>query len=122
MSTHPNAPRLRGSSPWGGIDLLTPLGPDAVNVSTPSHGGIWVSPDALARIPEAFRTTAYSPGPWFEEDCDWAIPYAFLGLHEHETDPERRARYEQAARETLEAFHPQAFAALKSENQAPAHG
>lgn len=113
--THPNAPRLRGSSPWGQIDHLTPLGPDAVRVATPGHGGIWVSPDGLARIPAAFRATVYSPGPWFEEDCDWAIPYAFLDLGQHEErDTDLGERMAAAARNTLAMFHPEAAAALKA--------
>ena len=112
MSTHPNAPRLRGSCPWGGIDHLTPLGPDAVSVSTPSHGGIWVSPEGLAKIPAALRETAYSPGPWFEEDCDWAIPYAFLELARYESDLERVQMMRRAALDTLARFHPEAVALL----------
>ena len=34
-------PPCRGSaSPWGAIQTVTPLGPDAVAVSTASHGGL----------------------------------------------------------------------------------
>lgn len=104
-TTHPNAPKLRGSSPWGQIDHLEPLGPDAVSVATPSHGGIWVSPEALARIPERRRATAYSGGGWFEEDCDWCIPYLALRLDQHEPDPERGARFLEAARRTFQQWH-----------------
>ena len=40
-------------------------------------------------IPEPLRETAYSGGGWFEEDCDWCIPYLALGLHRFEADRER---------------------------------
>ena len=93
------------ASPWGSIDSVTPLGPDAVAVSTPSHGGIWVSPAGLERIPEPLRATAYSGGGWFEEDCDWCIPYLALGLHAFEEPAERRDSLRTAARRTLETWH-----------------
>jgi hypothetical protein len=98
-------PREGDASPWGSIDSVTSLGPDAVAVTTPSHGGIWVSPAGLARIPEALRATAYSGGGWFEEDCDWCIPYLALGLHAFEEPAERQDRVRAAARRTLETWH-----------------
>jgi hypothetical protein len=98
-------PREGDASPWGSIDSVTPLGPDAVAVSTPSHGGIWVSPAGLERIPAPLRATAYSGGGWFEEDCDWCIPYLALGLHAFEESAERRDRVRAAARRTLETWH-----------------
>jgi len=98
-------PREGDASPWGLIDSVTPLGPDAVAVTTPSHGGIWVSPAALARIPEPLRATAYSGGGWFEEDCDWCIPYLALGLHAFEAPVERQDHIRAAAQRTLETCH-----------------
>ncbi len=98
-------PREGDPSPWGLIDTATPLGPDAVAVTTPSHGGIWVSPAGLAKIPVPLRGTAYSGGGWFEEDCDWCIPYLALGLHAFEDTPERQAGIRMAARRTFGACH-----------------
>lgn len=98
-------PREGDSSPWGLIDGVTPLGPDAVAVTTPSHGGIWVSPAALERIPQPLRATAYSGGGWFEEDCDWCIPYLALGLHAFEETAERQRDVRMAALRTLQACH-----------------
>ena len=112
-------PREGDSSPWGLIDSVTPLGPDAAAVSTPSHGGIWVSPAGLARIPEPLRATAYSSGGWFEEDCDWCIPYLALGLHAFEEPAGRRDRLRAAARQTLETWH-SAHAALLEPSAASA--
>jgi hypothetical protein len=90
-------------SPWGDIQTVTPLGADAVSVTTASHGGLCVSPAALCRIPEALRRTAFSAGGWFEEDCDWAIPYLALGLHAFEGD--RGAALRMAAVRTVRRWH-----------------
>jgi hypothetical protein len=101
-----NAPPREGdASPWGKIDNVTPLGPEAVSVTTPSHGGIWVTPAALAKIPEPLRTTAYSGGGWFEEDCDWCIPYLALELHRFDGPQDRQDRVLAAARRTLQTYH-----------------
>ena len=101
----PLPPREGDTSPWGRIDGATPLGPEAVFVTTPSHGGIWVTPDALAKIPEPLRATAYSGDGWFEEDCDWCIPYLVLGLHRFDGPRDRQDRVLAAARRTLLTYH-----------------
>ncbi|MBB3892853.1 hypothetical protein GGQ61_003591 [Phenylobacterium haematophilum] len=109
---YPFPPRCGFASPWGAIQTVTPLGPDAVAVSTASHGGLCVSPDALARMPAATRQTAYSANGWFEEDCDWALPYLALGLDAHEDDPVRGPALRAAAERTIRAYHPQHAALL----------
>lgn len=68
------------ASPWGPIQTVTKLADGIVSVTTASHGGICVSPSLLAKMP--VKSTPYSEGGWFEEDCDWALvalcfPYAF---------------------------------------------
>ena len=100
-------PPMAGShSPWGAIDTVTPLGPDAVAVSTPSHGGIVVSPAGLARMPASIQQTKFSQGGWFEEDCDWALPYLALGLDEFEADAAAGAERLAAAMKTVRHWHP----------------
>jgi hypothetical protein len=95
----PFPPVPGGPSPWGPIQTVRSLGPDAVVVTTASHGGIFVSAEGLARVPPALRGTAYSRGGGFEEDCDWAIPYLALGLHAYE--PDRGAATLRAARRAV---------------------
>jgi hypothetical protein len=97
-------PVVGGHSPWGTIQHVHELGPHCVGVETASHGGIWVDAGGLELIPEAFRSTGFSDKGWFEEDCDWAIPYVWLGLAEHE-----RPDHLTAAEGTLQRWHPGAW-------------
>jgi hypothetical protein len=71
-----------------------------------------VSVTALARLPEAIRGTACSSDGWFEEDCDWALPYLALGLDAFEADAARAAEMHQAAVRTVRRWHPQHVALL----------
>jgi hypothetical protein len=91
---------------------VTPLGPDVVGVTTASHGGLRVSLTALARMPEPVRETRYSQVGWFEEDCDWALPYLALGLDAFEGDAARAAEVWAAAVRTVQVYHPQHAALL----------
>jgi len=94
----------RISTPWGFADQVYPLGPDAFSVSTPSHGGIKITSEALARLPVIWRATAYSKGGWFEEDCDWCIPYLALRLDRFEADPARGVKSLESARQTFRTW------------------
>ncbi len=109
---YPFPPTRGSSSPWGPIQTVTPLGPDVVAVTTASHGGLRLSPTALARLPEPIRETRYSQGGWFEEDCDWALPYLALGLDAFEGDAARGAEVWAAAVRTVQGWHPQHAALL----------
>ena len=108
----PFTPCLGSSSPWGPIQTVTPLGPDAVVVTTASHGGLRISQAAFSRLPGAIQRTAYSANGWFEEDCDWALPYLALGLDAHDPDAARAAEVHAAAVRTVQRFHPKHAALL----------
>ena len=60
-------------SPWGAIQEQRPITDDIISVSTASHGGLYVSFEFLEQMPEFMRSTPYSGGNWFEEDCDWSL-------------------------------------------------
>lgn len=109
---YPFPPTPGSSSPWGPIQTVTALGPDVVSVTTASHGGLRVSLTALAQMPAPARQTAYSRDGWFEEDCDWALPYLALGLDAFESDAARAAEVWSAAVRTVERCHPQHAALL----------
>jgi len=72
------APIKGGHSPWGAIQTVREYAPGIFVVSTSGHGGVWVAPELRPKIPPAHRQTPYSSGGWFEEDCDWCIPLAYV--------------------------------------------
>lgn len=53
-------------TPWGNADYFSPLGPGAIQVSTPGHGGVKLSPERNKAIPPALRNS----NGWYEEDVD----------------------------------------------------
>ncbi len=61
------------NTPWGRADYVREIGNGILSVSTPSHGGYYVPPAMVARMPEAARATFCGVSGWFEEDCDWAL-------------------------------------------------
>lgn len=75
----PDAPRRGGCSPWGAVDGVEVLAPDVVFVSTPSHGGAWLSPAAQTRMPAALQPM--HGRTWWEEDCEIWAPLLVFGLH-----------------------------------------
>lgn len=76
---HITAPK---HTPWGAWDYCRQLAPGIFSVGTPSHGGIFVSAEVNKRIPEYAQQSAHNlpgeTGQWYEEDCDWCIPFTFL--------------------------------------------
>jgi len=61
------------NTPWGMADYSRKVADGIWCLSTPSHGGYWVSRERLLQMPPKFRSCAYCPknGQWFEEDCSW---------------------------------------------------
>lgn len=64
------APKAGDSSPWGRIDYARQIADGIVSVGTPSHGGIWLSPQRAAQVDPRWGVGEPS---WLEEDCAWAI-------------------------------------------------
>lgn len=70
-------PVKRGWSPWDTIEHAYEIAPGIVRVSTCSHGGIWLSAQRIAKLPEwALKVgSGYAPKPvWWEEDCECVVP------------------------------------------------
>ena len=66
-----------GQTPWGTADDVHAFAEGIAFVSTPSHGGYYVSPALNARIPAVLRNrqfakSALGGGGWYEEDIEWA--------------------------------------------------
>lgn len=62
-------PQLGGRSPWGRIDHIEKLADGILHVSTPEHGGAWLSQERL----DAMRLDERSADGWYEEDCEMAF-------------------------------------------------
>lgn len=108
-------------TPWGPAQHQVEWAPGIVKVTTPSHGGGFLSIDRYLCIPAEIRDTAYAPPQWYEEDCDWAIPFLYF-YHEimafqtgsegnlaiHDLDRTRQNAVSNVAR-----YHPQKLAILR---------
>jgi len=74
-------------TPWGRADYVRQLSSGVWRVSTPSHGGYYVSAEWLEDMPESLRSWNWGGlRHWFEEDCDWAkVAIAFPHLFDAES-------------------------------------
>jgi len=61
--------RVGDRTPWGTADNVCSVAPGVQSVSTPSHGGIKLSPARNAAVHPAWRNRS----GWYEEDCEVAI-------------------------------------------------
>jgi len=73
--------KVIGSSPWGKIDLATRCLKGVWFVSTPSHGGFWLSEERSSQLPESLiKTNFLKSSTWWEQDCDATKVAKFFGL------------------------------------------
>ena len=70
--THTPAPNY---SVWGQVDQTEEIAAGIWRVHTPSHGGLIVSPERLAAMPDALKCNVYSKGNphAFEEDLECCL-------------------------------------------------
>jgi hypothetical protein len=87
-------PRVGVLSPWGQIDFVEHLTEGVVLVTTPSHGGIWLSEQMQGRLPAPARIA----DRWYEEDLEAWIPlYCFSDeLGDFEAPANIESMYEHA--------------------------
>lgn len=82
-------------TPWGRADFVRDLGQGILAVSTPEHGGIYVPPELLNKIPESRRQYAKRwsrSESWYEEDVAWAcVAEAFPHLFTAEQNKAAKA-------------------------------
>jgi len=71
---HANFDKIR-TSPWGAVQHQTEIIPGMTMVHTAGHGGIHLDRKLYAKMPVYMKTTSYSSGGWYEEDCDWCLPF-----------------------------------------------
>jgi hypothetical protein len=94
------------SSPWGKVQRVDRMAPGIGVVSTASHGGIKLSRERNAAMPDEFR----QPGGWYEEDCEAAMPM-WIFADDLGYDQERKDR----VRGTIIRWFPDEYEALTGE-------
>lgn len=96
-------------TPWGPSQHITEIAPGIVSYSTASHGGIHLSDERIAEMPEPLRAFVPFGGPqrgqgmWLEEDCDWSV--AALAFPQFFKPDEVKA-----AHSTLKGYRPEVYA------------
>ena len=65
------------NSPWGKIQYTNPVADGAVSVGTASHGGVKLDRKRNTMMPVYLRRE----GGWYEEDCEWCLPFVALEQH-----------------------------------------
>jgi hypothetical protein len=112
IANRPSCPR---STPWGRADHIKQVIPGMWWVSTPSHGGFYLSPERLLQMPAwAIATPRWAGlddgpngGPWFEEDCEWCIPVlVFWDEYQVSEKAENQPDTYTNAVDTLKNWHP----------------
>ena len=98
--------RLPENTPWGPIQHKEKLADGIYDIETAGHGGIWIAPGLRHHIPKCknfLDSTA-----WWEEDCDWSIPfYVFADRIKPNMDKERFDFMLDAAKKTIAYWHPE---------------
>ena len=97
-------------SPWGVIDNSYTVAPGITSVSTPSHGGLLLSQERQAAMPDAMKQGLFYQERWYEEDCEWAKVFvtfadeikAYALAHPEDPNSESTFRALQDAPRTLQ--------------------
>ena len=96
---------------WGSPDSAAQLLPGIWEVQTPSHGGIILSDERQAAMPEALRLDGTS----YEEDVDWALVVLAFG-HEFASLPTKGMDLlAQNARASVKVWHPDRYTQFTGE-------
>ena len=65
-------------TPWRSVQNAEELAPGIISYSTASHGGIWIDKKHQQKLEKYTINNWLDPSQWWEEDCDWAIPYVLF--------------------------------------------
>ena len=69
-------------APWGKATNSKLLAPGIVVFVTATHGGIWLSPEKNALVPDHLKETTFLKQGyegWYEQDCDAQIVLTLFG-------------------------------------------
>ncbi len=98
------------NTPWGSADHVTEIAPGIWSVQTPGHGGIYLEPHRAIKIPPALVSLTWlKESQWYEEDCDWCIPFVYFEdtIREHGSERDRAIIEKGIARACLKDVHPE---------------
>ena len=104
---------MRKSTPWGVAQSGEVLAEGIYSYSTSSHGGIWLSAERQKQIAPLNSKNFLHGLEWWEEDCDWVVPYLFFNkeiatfgeAYEFENNTRK-------AQEIVKHCHPECVASL----------
>jgi len=91
------------STPWGSAQTMDIMADGIVGYTTASHGGICL--DIIRQRELNWSDNWLKSAQWWEEDCDWAIPFYFF-RNEIKKD-EYYDRSLQSAINTIKNHHPE---------------
>lgn len=94
-------------TPWGTADYEIPIIDGIVSVGMPSHGGLYLTPELNAHMPVYMRLK----GGWYEEDCDWCMPFVAFeaGILAHGPESAVKAIKDGLHIDTLKNWRPAAY-------------
>jgi hypothetical protein len=106
---------------WGAPDTTREIIPGVVWVTSPSHGGIVLSDERNAAMPDYMRRA----DAVYEEDCNWPLPiYAFDCAAQFAAVLKSGTTAEQImtdAKRTMERWHPAALAQAVKDETSPSY-
>lgn len=109
MQHFANSPRPTESL-WGHVQTAEEVIPGIWIVSTASHGGMVLSDERQAAMPDALRLDS----PSYEEDCNWCLPVLAFEA-EYAASTIGRPSLLQLAHDTARCWHPDRYTAFTGE-------
>ena len=98
-------------SPWGTPEAATQLLPGIWEVQTPSHGGMMLSDERQAAMPDALRNDR----PNYEEDVDWALVVLAFADEFRSSALRFSPHHVDLARQMVRTWHPERYTAHTGE-------
>lgn len=99
------------STIWGTPDIASQLLPGIWEVHTPGHGGMILSDERQAAMPEALRLEGVS----YEEDVDWALVVLAFAAEFNRLPTKGFDLLVENARASVKAWHPDRYSAHTGE-------
>lgn len=95
------------STPWGPAQQSRKIAPGIMEYSTAGHGGIHLSESRLAQLPEGARKPMWAGRGWYEEDCDWAVPFLSFPAEFEANLGDRYEMSKRIAEQTIRMYYPE---------------